>query len=184
MSRQCLLFDFGTISCSLNCQVPMHMFPRRPTAMSWRWLLKYLLIGIWVFQLVPATSLSTAEWDDVDLEAYENGNLGYYPQVTFKSMGISAPRVHVEKWNAACDSESYTLLCPHGEHIHDNKALLIDQQGQLMWYHEERGAVHSLQIQSYQGNDYITYWVGDDELYGHGRGYFKMVKIRDNYSSM
>lgn len=113
----------------------------------------------------------------IDWEAYERGHQGDYPQQTFESTTISAPVVHVEKWHSSCDSSSHVLLTPHGDRIRDNKALILDNQGRLVWHRQERGAVHTLQVQQYKGNHYLTYWVGDDQYWGFGRGYVKMVSL-------
>jgi len=68
-------------------------------------------------------------------------------------------------------------MSAHGKHIADNKLMLLDHEGNLVWYTQETGAIHNIQVQQYKGDDYITYWVGDDEFYGHGAGFFKMVRI-------
>lgn len=113
---------------------------------------------------------ATNQW-----QAYEAGALGAYPQVTFQSTSFTAPRVHVTKWDPRCDHDSYTLLAPHGTEINDNKAMLLDSRGQLVWLHQEKGSVHNLRVQKYKGNDYITFFVGDDGFWYHGSGYYKMV---------
>jgi len=106
---------------------------------------------------------------------YESGALGQYPQVTYASSKISTPLVHVSKWDERCDADGFVLISPHGERIADNKLLLLDYKGNLVWYGQENGSIHNIQVQKYRGDKYITYWVGDDEFYGHGAGFFKMV---------
>lgn len=108
---------------------------------------------------------------------YESGAMGQYPQVTYASSRMSHPQIHVAKWNESCDQYGYVLMSPHGKRIADNKLMLLDHQGNLVWYTQETGAIHNIQVQRYNGDDYITYWVGDDEFYGHGAGFFKMVRI-------
>ena len=88
---------------------------------------------------------------------------------------MTAPLVHVTLWNDTCDS-GYTLFTPQGSRVHSDKALLIDQMGQLVWHHQERGSIKSLQVQKYRSKDYLTFWVGDDYYHGHSRGYYKMVR--------
>lgn len=114
---------------------------------------------------------ATSRWD-----AYETGALGPYPQVTFKSTSFTAPRVHVTKWDTRCDHDSYTLLAPHGKDMNDNKAMLLDSRGELVWLHYEKGSVHNLQVQTYRGRRYLTFFVGDDDFWYHGSGYYKMVR--------
>jgi hypothetical protein len=113
---------------------------------------------------------STDLWSD-----YEAGRLGLSPQTTYKGTPITNPQVHVIRRNSSCDSESSVLISPHGEHLTDNKILLLDNEGNLIWHHHDTGAIHNAQVQRYKGHDYITYWVGDDGYWGHGAGYYKMV---------
>jgi len=133
------------------------------------WIFLSLLLWCFTAQAQPHTD---DYWTD-----YESGALGKYPQVTYKSSRISTPLVRVRKWNESCDPHGYVLMSPHGERIADNKLILLDSKGNLVWWQQEQGAVHNIQVQQYRGNDYITYWVGDDEFWGHGAGYYKMVCI-------
>lgn len=124
------------------------------------------------------TALAAATTNVVDWNAYEHGGLGPYPQITFETSGMSVPVINVHRWNESCDP-GYTLLTPHGNRIRSNRALMFDTAGQLVWHHEERGSIKNLQVQTYKGNDYLTFWIGDDGFYGHGRGYYKMVSASD-----
>lgn len=98
-------------------------------------------------------------------QQYEAGSRGSYPQISFRSTDYTAPMVNVRQWDSRCDSKAYTFLAPHGSGINDNKALLLDAKGQLVWHHEEKGSVHNLRVQKYRGEDFITYWVGDDNYW-------------------
>jgi hypothetical protein len=137
-----------------------------------RWLLQYLPV------LLP-TGLSSLENVHVarDLAAQTVIGTNDYPQTAFLSTKVTTPVVDIVKWDERCDSESFVLLGPHGRQIADNKILLLDNRGELVWYHNEKGAVHNIQVQEYKGNRYITYWVGDDDYFGHGSGYYKMVSL-------
>jgi hypothetical protein len=121
------------------------------------------------------TSLAEYDaWSD-----YEAGVLGQYPQVVYKSTRIASPQVHVTKWNTtSCDERNKIILTPHGEKIADNKIMMLDHRGNLVWHHEEKGSIHNVQVQQYRGRDMITFWVGDDEAGWngrHGAGFYKMV---------
>lgn len=52
---------------------------------------------------------------------------------------------------------------------------MMDHKGHLVWAHEEWGSVKNLQVQTYKGRQYLTFWVGDDGFWGHGSGFYKMV---------
>lgn len=127
------------------------------------------------FWILASTSLkaSLVAAQSIDWDQYESGSLGDYPQTTFKTTNIGSPLVHVTKQKATVDDE-YVLLAPQGDRIRANKALLLDQNGHAVWQHEERGTIKSFEVQTYRGDDYLTFWVGDDNFYGHGRGYYKM----------
>lgn len=127
------------------------------------------------FPRIFATAEVSEALQGTDWNAYERGKLGSQPQTKYRTSKATSPLVHVTKQSEGCDQDGHILLAPRGDEFARNKALLLDGQGSLVWYHEERGAVNDLRIQSYMGEDYLTYWVGDDNFYGHGAGYFKMV---------
>jgi len=102
--------------------------------------------------IVQAEQVDADYWRD-----YETGVQGVFPQVTYRSTKVSSPLVHVSKWNSSCDSKSHILLSPQSQRTADNKVLLLDTRGNLIWYQQESGAVHNPQVQRNKGNDYITY---------------------------
>lgn len=117
----------------------------------------------------------------VDWESYEHGDLGLFPQVDFKTTEVQAPLIHITKHSPACDSTSYTLLTPHGDPVRNNVAYLVDSEGDIVWYQQERGVIQSFQVQTYKGSQYLSYWVGDADHFGHGHGYYKMVRAMLKY---
>lgn len=119
-----------------------------------------------------SSDAATVDWD-----AYERGELGAHPQVRFRSTEMTAPLVHVEHDHPNCDRSEYVALSYGTETDAGNKAMLLDSNGDLVWSHSERGNIHNVQVQQYKGRDYITFWVGDDDFFGHGHGYFKMVSF-------
>jgi hypothetical protein len=108
---------------------------------------------------------------------YETGALGPYPQVKYVSTKATSPLIHVAKWSEDCDVQSKVFISPHGNRVPDNKLYMLDHRGNLLWHHQEKGSIHNIQVQNYHGDNFITYWVGDDEIpgYGAGSGYIKMV---------
>lgn len=114
----------------------------------------------------------------IDWEAYELGDLSPIPLVHYHSADFSSPLVHVTTRHQTCQEDSLILLSPRGKDYPGNKVLLLDDQGALVWHHKERGAVSSMQVQTYKGEDYLTYWVGDDNFWGHGVGYYKMLDYK------
>lgn len=114
--------------------------------------------------------------ETIDWTAYERGGLGKYPQVNFRTIDTTAPLIHVTRWNSSCN-HGYVFISPHGDRVSDNRIYMLDHKGHLIWHHEERGSIHNVQVQTYKGNDFITYWIGDDDFHGHGAGYYKMVSF-------
>jgi len=123
-------------------------------------------------ELACGQNNTTDIWSD-----YEAGKLGLSPQTTYRSTTITTPLIHVVRRNSSCDSDSEVLVSPHGEKLVDNQILLLDNDGDLIWHHHDTGAIHNAQVQRYKGHDYITYWVGDDNFWGHGAGYYKMLSV-------
>jgi hypothetical protein len=131
------------------------------------------LLSLCMLTIAGGGAVFTRQEDHDFWWEYEAGELGNYPQLSYNSTRVTSPLVHVSKWNESC-SHAYTLLCPHGPHIADNRALLLDHQGNLVWHHAEKGSIHNFQIQTYNGNEYISFWVGDDGFFGSGRGFYKL----------
>lgn len=143
----------------------------------------YLYSTLVILCLSFSTVVSQAEDDNDAWSHYESGEMGQYPQVTYKSTRVTTPQVHVIKWNSSCDIQNHVFISPHAGKTQDNKILMYDTKGDLVWYQQEKGSVHNVQVQQYKGKDYITYWVGDDEnqFWEHGAGYYKMVGKESPY---
>lgn len=136
----------------------------------------------WILILAYCLSLplkvhSQQEEETDPWSEYERGELGQYPQVTYKTTRLSTPQIHTLKSSASCDTENHVLISPHAGKTEDNKIMMLDSKGNLVWFLQEKGSVHNVQVQQYKGKDFITYWIGDDEnqFWKHGAGYYKMV---------
>jgi hypothetical protein len=57
--------------------------------------------------------------------------------------------------------------------------MILDWRGDLIWSkhfnNEWGGQAYDLMVQHYQGQDYLTFWTGDDQIRGHGSGAYMMV---------
>lgn len=127
--------------------------------------------------ILSATPTLTASVPPLNIwSSYESGALGPYPLADYHTITASTPLIHIAQWHPSCDNSSYVFLSPHAVRLADNMVLMLDARGNVVWYHQERGAVHNIQVQRFKGSEYITYWVGDDEFYGHGAGFYKMVR--------
>lgn len=54
--------------------------------------------------------------------------------------------------------------------------MIHDTSGNLVWMDPSYGETFGLSVQRYKGNDYLTFWKGDDSL-GHGEGTYIMVRF-------
>lgn len=106
---------------------------------------------------------------------YEDGEYGLNPVVTYESTDVSSPLLNIARWDDRCKSEELIFLAPHGDQVPDSVPTILDSKGRLVWTMTENSTVNSLQVQRYNGSDYLVYWVGDNELGGHGTGIYKMV---------
>ena len=119
---------------------------------------------------------SSHEYD----KAVDNGTFGYYPSRTFVTEdGISAPHTNWLQWDQQCDDGKFYFLTPKGWSISQPGPMILDWRGDLVWSkhfdNEWGGQAYDLMVQHYQGQDYLTFWTGDDQIRGHGSGAYMMV---------
>jgi hypothetical protein len=57
--------------------------------------------------------------------------------------------------------------------------MILDRRGELVWAHHFEnkfgGQAYDLMVQQYQGQDYLTFWLGDDRVRGHGAGFYYLL---------
>lgn len=114
--------------------------------------------------------------------AIDNGTYGAYPLQKFKTSPVTAPRANFLTWSPECRDGLYHLLTPKGWSVSDPGPMILDQDGTLIWSqhysNQYGGQAYNLQVQSYKGEDYLTFWLGDDTVRGHGAGTWYMVRPR------
>tara|TARA_R110002060_G_scaffold47491_3_gene58516 strand:- start:41 stop:553 length:513 start_codon:yes stop_codon:yes gene_type:complete len=116
-----------------------------------------------------------------DLEVYHNdpdfeaGNYGPYPVQTYNSTDIVSPHMNVLQWSSECDDGLYTFLTPRGGATHEASAMILDNNGNLVWKLEGYNQIYNLLVQEYKGEQYLTFWAGNDAVGGHGAGFYYMV---------
>lgn len=79
-------------------------------------------------------------------KAYEAGSMGDFPQESYKTTKFTTPQVNVKKWHETCGENGYVLMSPHRTRTADNKVLMLDYRGSLVWYGQEKGSVHNIQV--------------------------------------
>lgn len=113
-------------------------------------------------------------------EATDNGTLGYYPSRNFMTEeDISAPIINWLQWDPQCDDGMFYFLTLKGWSISQPGPMILDSNGELVWSkhfaNEWGGQAYDLMVQHYQGQEYLTFWTGDDQIRGHGSGTYMMV---------
>lgn len=146
-------------------------------------VLSFLLATLSAHQalaLIPSTSVPISQVNQLDTtfwNDYESGAKGPNPQITYKTTEITSPLFHTTQHSPQCDSTALTLLTPSNT----NTALLLDARGNLVYAHEEAGAITNLRVQTYNSAPYLTFWTGDASTsWHHGAGYYKMLDTSYN----
>jgi len=114
-------------------------------------------------------------------EAVDNGTYGYYPIRTYATADdITSPQTNFARWSPRCDDGLLYFITPRGWSLPDPGPMILDHQGELIWSkHFDNlfgGQAYDLMVQEYQGQDYLTFWLGDDRVRGHGSGFYYMVR--------
>ncbi|KAL1869508.1 hypothetical protein Plec18167_007806 [Paecilomyces lecythidis] len=105
---------------------------------------------------------------------YEKGELGEWPQQTYHSSRIIGPVVDFLQHSDRCDDGLYTMLSLRGSKVPSPGPMILDGKGNLVWTAEGYVQPYALAKYTYKGNDYLTFWVGNDEI-GHGEGMYYML---------
>ena len=114
----------------------------------------------------------------INNSAYDEGNYGGYPVQKYKSSDALAPHFNIIQHRPDCNDQLFTFLSPRGyyDEARNARAVIVDQEGALVWSSGwEEKQIYNLRAQTYKGNDYITFWAGNDAVGGHGAGEYYMV---------
>lgn len=103
-----------------------------------------------------------------------------YPIHTFVSSKVKAPIVDFAERSSACNDGSYYFITPRGWKVSDPGPMILDGDGNLIWTdhfsNKFGGQAYDLRYQKYRGEEYLTFWLGDDRVRGHGAGHYYMVR--------
>ncbi|OCT54898.1 Arylsulfotransferase [Cladophialophora carrionii] len=90
---------------------------------------------------------------------YELGLYGGSPSQTYISNGLSSPRISTRKSDPQCD-KAYTFLNFNGASMARSGPAILDPDNELVWKLETEGTTTNLKVQTYKGEQYVTYWTG------------------------
>ena len=97
----------------------------------------------------------------------------------FVSSRLRAPDVNFLQWHPSCDDGLHYFITPRGWKVSDPGPMVLDGAGSLIWSkhfdNKFGGQAYDLKVQKYRGEDYLTFWLGDDTDRGHGDGKYYML---------
>ena len=111
-----------------------------------------------------------------NLSWYDLGYYGFGPSRGYVSFDEESPVVEISPSGAHCDPR-YVFLAPRGDSVAHPGPMILDAHGELVWMKHNWGTTQDFKVQRYKGQDFVTYWQGDEED-GHGRGSWYMVCLR------
>lgn len=117
------------------------------------------------------------DFDPEDIEAYDT-YYGDYPFKSYRTENFTSPVVRRVVDSPECYDGRYLFFTPRAKAVDAPKPVILDDEGHLVWTTDIHGQQpYNLNVQSYQGQPHLTYWLGDDAVGGHGEGYYYMVGI-------
>ncbi|KAI7211415.1 hypothetical protein KC333_g7690 [Hortaea werneckii] len=107
------------------------------------------------------------------------GIRGSYPVKKGISSKLTAPETNILRWSPECDDGRYHFIAPRGWKVPQPGPMILDVKGSMIWSrhfdNEFGGQAYDLKVQRYKGEDYLTFWLGDDRIRGHGAGEYYML---------
>lgn len=133
----------------------------------------FSVLQLVAFDRAGASSIPTYNAD------LDHGAHGSYPVRKFISSRLTAPQTNFVRWTPECDDGRLYLITPRGWKVSRPGPMILDSAGELIWSshyaNEYGGQAYDLRVQQYKGDDYLTFWLGDDTVRGHGAGHFYML---------
>lgn len=122
-------------------------------------------------------------------QAIDNGTYGYYPIRTYETeAALSSPRVNWLQWSPQCDDALFYFITPRGWSLSRPGPMILDHNGELVWTkhfdNDFGGQAYDFKVQRYQDQDYLTFWLGDDTVRGHGAGVYHMVSFHPSFTPL
>ncbi|TVY80467.1 hypothetical protein LSUE1_G004431 [Lachnellula suecica] len=108
-------------------------------------------------------------------DAYDAAEYGLFPIQTYTSTDLVSPRLNILQSSPECDASLFTFLSPRGGAVSDATATILDQSGHLVWTIGGYDQIYNLMVQEYLGEQYLTFWAGNDAVGGHGAGFYYML---------
>jgi len=139
--------------------------------------------------LAPLALLASKAFADLptfssdEAAAYDKGEYGNVPMTSLSSISGNYNRFLRSTWvPEICDKSDdlHYVLALHGFILTHAGPMLLDQQGHQVWFQKGFSTTYGLDVQTYKGERYLTWWTGNNRLRDHGAGYYYMVQIYIN----
>ncbi|KAJ5669870.1 hypothetical protein N7462_010940 [Penicillium macrosclerotiorum] len=122
-----------------------------------------------------ASAVASPDIDNLYRSAkYAHGFRGAFPLQRYLSADVSGPILNYWRRSKICEDGKYTILAPRGDSIRHPGPMILDQEGHLVWF-KELHTTYNANVYTYKGERYLTFWVGDDSIRGHGDGIYYML---------
>ncbi|KAA8642932.1 hypothetical protein EYZ11_001065 [Aspergillus tanneri] len=105
---------------------------------------------------------------------YAEGKFGAWPTETYRSTSIVGPALNYLESSPQCKDGQYTFVAPRGLGVATPGPTIIDQDGHLVWS-KNYGQTYNLNMYQFKGQSYLTFWLGNDAVAGHGEGVYYML---------
>jgi len=139
-------------------------------------LLLYLAITLSLF--ASLTSADPPPYGPAEAEDFDKAKFGIFSETKYKSTKLVGPRFLRRTWDEEkCKSDDYYFFAPRGMLVGHPGPMIVDSDGSLVWHSNAWPVAYGLNVQSYRGEDYLTFWSGNDQVIGHGSGYYYMVLV-------
>jgi len=115
------------------------------------------------------------DYDPQDGETYEL-DYGYYPYRSYQTTDLTSPALRKVVDSPQCYDDLYTFFTPRGYSVAAPGPMIVDNVGDLIWTKSTDGQAYDLVVHELDGQQYLTYWIGDDRVRGHGQGDWYMVR--------
>ncbi|KAJ5775097.1 uncharacterized protein N7511_000108 [Penicillium nucicola] len=109
--------------------------------------------------------------------SYDREHYGAWPLQSYHSSSVSGLILNYWHRSRACEDGGFTLIAPRGDSVRHKGPMILDQNGDLVWF-KEYGTTYNFNIHTFRGEDYLTFWAGNDGIRGHGNGFYYMLNSR------
>ena len=134
------------------------------------------MMFLWSLWILSSAMLVGADFGPFIRDpAFDAGSYGKYPVENYVSTDLVSPRLNVLSSSTECDDSLYTVLGIRGGAVEGSYVNILDATGSLVYMTTGYQRIYNVMIQDYLGEPFLTFWGGDDQVRGHGEGYYYMV---------